>query len=92
MFAVIDTYKSNAVNKLSHELMREMWDHKLLLKKYDFIKGEDIEEVKQELNRVRDELTALKKQYEAPSKPTQKIQSLPSSTGGFASRLKGIFG
>jgi len=90
---VIHIYNSDAVMMLSHELMTEISQYRILAHKYDAIRGDDIKELKLELTRTNEELDSLRKQYEVLLKAHHAKPRETSTTGqSLSSRLKGFWG
>lgn len=91
IMAVIHIYNSDAVLMLSHELMTEISQYKILANKYEAIRGEDIQELRLELKSTSAELDDLRKQYEALLKAQTKSREVNAGQS-FTSRIKGFLG
>ncbi|HEV2613870.1 MAG TPA: hypothetical protein VGV92_04075 [Gammaproteobacteria bacterium] len=92
IFEIIVIHSSPAIAHISQDLEIEKQAHRVLLKRYDFIKGDDIEELKREILHLREQGELMQKQLGTYTKSQERVEAKSSSSPqSFAARIKSLF-
>lgn len=91
MLDIIATHSSSQLKRAREDLMHEMCAHRKLIKKYNAIKGEDLEQLKHDLAAAHSEIEDFKsREYSGVSSQELASDKFTVSTS-FIDRFTGIF-
>ncbi len=86
LLEIMQEHRSSITKDLRLELVREMQAHKAMQKRYDFIQGDTLEDLKREVIQLRRQLEKHEPQHSInPNAPLV-------SDSGFVGRLRNMFG